>query len=222
LIDIVKPTEKGEIVEAKGEDSYLQNHVDMEGLTVCKYILPSMFLHTGRVSQLLTIKELGAIIDLPELFVMRLIESKEENVNKKVDIWKSLFEGKLPPLKIIQVARTIINCFESPIDDSNKDDASSSNAELVNHVHHSILELPKRTNGDTNITKAMDAVARYLRLHGQKAAKDDNVPVPVELWNGYFFEKFLPTLVYYPLVHGKALRDLRNKFGLRIFWQNVS
>ena len=70
LLDIIKPTEKGIILQVKNDIPNVRNLVELSGLTSQKFELPSVFSHTGWVTCQLVIKELGAVIDLLELFVM--------------------------------------------------------------------------------------------------------------------------------------------------------
>ena len=221
VLDIIKPTEKGEIIGLESSLPHVESHVHKRGITSYKYKLPSVFSHTGWVSRSLTLKELGSVIDLPELFVIRLIESMEKNENENTSSCTSLFEGNAPPLKIVQVGRTFLDYLESPKMDTNLLEVPSTVKE-ADLNYSGILDFHKDEGKGINSEISIDAASRYLSLYGQKAAKDDDAPVPVELWNGYLFEKYYRNIVYDPQVQGRALETLRNKFALRIYWANIS
>ena len=222
LLDIIKPTEKGIILRVENDIPNVRNLVELSGLTSQKFELPSVFSHTGWVTRQLAVKELGAVIDLPELFVMRLNDLKEESSSELSHNLLPLFEGNAPPLKIVQVAKTLLDYLESPRSECNElespENENSNTPQSIGLIdfHHD------KEGSIKNANPIVDTASRYLSLYGQKAAKDDNAPVPVELWNGYLFEKHFSKTIYEPQVHGKALEVLRNRFALRIFWRNVS
>ena len=47
-----------------------------------------------------------------------------------------------------------------------------------------------------------------LQQYGDKAAKNDDALVPVELWNSFLFWHFYPNGSYDPHQHGAALNAL--------------
>ena len=53
----------------------------------------------------------------------------------------------------------------------------------------------------------------FLNSYGNKAAKNDDADIPVELWNSYLFVKHFPNMQYDPTIHGPALEVLRNKLS---------
>lgn len=66
-----------------------------------------------------------------------------------------------------------------------------------------------------------DSSNDYIQQYGQKAAKSDDAPVPVHLWNSFLFRHHLPHLDFDTEVHGPALTVLREKFALRIYIRNT-
>ena len=220
LLDIVKPTEKGSVVRVHNIVPQIPDHIDLLNLPSRSFELPSVFSYTGWVRRTLANKELGSVVDLPELFVAKVLETLEDDCILIPESLALFFQGNVPPLKIIQVARTLLDYFESPKDISPLADSSMEVIKQFPSGTGLIDFHQEKTEIVVNVPS--DSAARYLALYGQKSAKDDNASVPVELWNGYLFEKHLSTLLYDPFKHGTALEMLRNKFALRIYRRNIS
>ena len=221
LLDVVKPTEKGRFISITNEVPHVPYQVELAQLPNRLFKLPSVFSHSGWVQRTLSIKELGSVIDLPELFVSKVVDALTDDLEKELELLHCFFEGSTPPLKIIQVGKTILDYLESP-KDADRSIESVGRADSTCSTHTTGLIDFRSQSTDIDCNSVSDSASRYLALYGQKAAKDDNATVPVELWNGYLFEKHLPSIRYDPHVHGTALETLRNKFALRIYWSNVS
>jgi hypothetical protein len=203
LVDVIKDTTSGAVVEIP-EKSMPTLVVLSKASLRQTFILPSVFSRTGWVQRKLILKESGALFDFSELLIAR-IQDKEASVEWDVNA---------TPLKIVQIARTILFYAIGAIGIEVGDGAGTASVDLLIQ------------SDDLPSTETANCVelnnASFLKAYGNKAGKDDDASIPVELWNSYLFIKHIPDVKYDPTVHGPALEVLRNKFAFRVYIRSVT
>ena len=217
--DVIKSATRGKVCEVP--DKPMPRLVTLESVSHDEeFIVPSVMSRTGWVKRCLTLQELGAVFDFPELYMAHL--SRKRDTIGDADL-KFIFNSNTVPIKVVSILKCLIGSITSPeasqlefIEKSNKL-IRSPDIEL--DYKSGLLQNPD--TGELALINIKDESAKYLKLYGEKTARSDDAAVPVELWNGVLFEKYFSHIAYSPLKHGRALEVLRNKFALRIYTINV-
>ena len=205
LVDVVKDTTTGGVV-VDSPDKPMPTHVSLSQGSLCRpLVLPSVFSCTGWVRRKLSVKEIGALFDFSELFIARLNENQGTAVEWSIEA---------TPLKIVQIARTIMDYTIGALSKEMKPVTRSTSVKLL------VQPASIATANTANLLEVKNI--SFLKAYGNKAAKDDDAGIPVELWNSYLFIKHIPDVQYDPTVHGPALEVLRNKFGFRFYIRSVT
>ena len=203
LVDVIKDTTSGVVVDIPDKASPL--HVNLSDKSLHQsFVLPSIFSRTGWVRRKLIPKEIGALFDFSELLIARI---QDEAIDIKWD-------ENATPMKIIQIARTILLYAVGAIEENQLHEAKPKSVNLL--VQPSALSSMDPVN-----SLEMRNVS-FINNYGNTAAKADDADIPVELWNSYLFIKHFPDRQYDPTIHGPALEVLRNKLGFRVYLKSVT
>ena len=202
-MDVIKDTTSGVVVDIPDKASPI--HVNLsDNILHQPFLLPSVFSRTGWVRRKLIAKEAGALFDFSELLIARI---QDEAIDIKWDV-------NATPLKIVQIARNILLYAIGAIEEIQLLEAKPTSVNLL--VQPSGLASIEPIN-----PLERDNVS-FLNSYGNKAAKNDDADIPVELWNSYLFIKHFPDMQYDPTIHGPALEVLRNKLGFRVYLKSVT
>ncbi len=237
--DAIKSATRGRVVDVDPKhNSILGTPIKDMSLLFENLVVPSVFSRTQWVSRRLLPVELAAFADLPELDASVVSQEGLHSI-----VWSTPGKIGFVVRRLLQrcaafaldglslgaspgeAPTDLPTCEDvTPIVEQSHAKASNTAAALPAPVHEvsdgktsgapsdSILLMTPATDD------AMDLLTSdYLRSYGQKAAKDDDAAVPVELWNSFLFRFYLPHLRFSPEIHGTALEVLRNKFALPVY-----
>jgi len=171
-----------------------------------KMIVPSYKSRTGWVSRHLTLLEKALCLDVSELVIKKSIIVS----SCPTEVIHSIEAGKMIPLKITQIAVNAIFDFWSsprsfPVEsryDKNKRTISTCHANEKSAFQSDKEELYSKFEKE------------YLTNYGQKAAKNDDEAVPIELWDRYILKDCFDWLDYSTKV-ASALNIIREKFAFK-------
>ena len=161
-----------------------------------KFILPSVFSHTGFVLRKLVASELAGVFDISELLLERIVSESREATS----MLYTVFHTGIPPLKLSQLVINIIR---------------STSLELVtpSSVPRDVPNCGKAglllEQENKEVNEKLVGVEDYLAAYGQKAGKDDDAEISVGLWNRYIFDHYPRSLTYDPVKHIRALESIR-------------
>ena len=169
-----------------------------------KCCVPAYRSRTGWVKRSLSFKEKALLLDIKENAIKSIASSVEcEALQKRID------HGDLIPGKISQVAISwMLQLWGSPVADDSK---LASGMELKNTEVSEICS--DLTEADIKYLRFEE---EYLISYGQKASKNDDEKVPVELWDRYILRTHFAWLEYGEHV-ARALNVIRRKIAFRWF-----
>ena len=217
FMDILKTATRGQVCEPP--EKAMPKLVTIDSvLRRATFRVPCVMSRSGWVNRPLTIQELGAVFDFPELFMARL-GSDQEGLNDNE--LEAIFNSTIVPLKVVGILKCLIGSLQGQEEQVEVVEVSASLAVKESSVDFISGLLQDPNNGDIAKETALDVTANFLKGYGEKVAKSDNAAVPVELWNAVLFEKHFSHIAYSPVKHGRALEIIRNKFALRIYTINV-
>lgn len=225
--DAIKHAIDGTVCEACSHSStLLQEPVRLISDVLKPIVVRSVFSRTNWVRRLLSPVELAAFADVPELdvpsfdapaltVVMHSVPGKLADVisrfvSKILGPVSSSSSPSLSSLSVPQPAPTVgmsVGVDQGGVAPS---DDSSMLGMAVGETQGLLFQPPANLS-------SVDVASDYLKSYGDKAAKDDDARVPVELWNSFLFRHHRPHETYSPDVHGKALDVIRHKFALRVY-----
>ena len=161
--------------------------------------LPSYRSKSGWVKRSLSFKERALILDFNEIIISKL----EGDCNyQKVAPW--ILEGKLVPNKIMQIGIDwMLNIW------GEKHEMKKQNLDKIIQANR-----PKSEGEIAGKDNYLDFERNYLVMYGEKAAKNDDEKVPIELWDRYILRRHFEWLNYSPTV-ARALEIIRNKIAFR-------
>ena len=154
-------------------------------------IAPSVYASTGWVSRNLTIKECGAIMDIPAA-----LWGAEKD-------WKKM--GRMAPGKVVDLVGRVVDkgyCFGNNQVTSTDKEGECDEQGLEKEACSERI--------------SQHWAQSYLEKFGQSATKEDIAPVPVFLWDGYLHKILGEKGEYNAEIQGKALECVREKFGFRL------
>lgn len=232
--DILKPDQRGIPMDPPKEMPEL---IEMEGLMMYKmFAVPSVFARTGWVLRKLSFKEIGSVYDLPELYTYKVYQNFESNQ----EFLMNVFDHEFAPLKVVNVVRSLMFKLGSDRLDCNDLQTNTPSSSLSHSIDSNLQPIVKTetpaekpelicqpldnipTETSEKTSSRQGFIEEYLAAYGEKAAKDDDARIPVELWNGWLFHKHLTHIKYVPEKHDWALEVLREKFALRIYIINIT
>ena len=247
--DIIGLTSHGRNVTPSSTDitqlPYHANAVHVSSLSG-SWIVPCVFSSSGWTQRSLTLKEIGGFFDISELTISKISDSASNfhphvlfsgTPGKICDVAITLLglsfstkndDGPTPP-SAVSLAMASGTPVGTPVGSSPKNDvgstppssavssATASGTPVGTPVGSSPFGLYTPTDDDLSMY-ATDYIAAY----GDKAAKNDDAAVAVELWNSFLFRHFLPGHAYDADRHGKALQVLREKWAMRFYIRSVT
>ena len=217
FMDILKTATRGHVCEPP--EKQMPKLVTIESvLNRATFRVPCVMSRSGWVNRALTLQELGAVFDLPELFMAQLSSEHEELDDKEL---AAIFNLSIVPLKIVGILKCLIGCLQGQEDQVEVAEVACIQTEKESSVDFISGLLQDPNQGDIAKENVIDVTAAFLKGYGEKVAKSDSAAVPVELWNAVLFEKHFSHIAYSPVKHGRALEIIRNKFALRIYTVNV-
>ena len=173
------------------------------------FTISSFKSYSGWVKRKLDSIELAGVLDLSELIVKKI--EQDEMMSRR---W---LNDEQPPLKVSHALKVLLLSIVH---------REQQGTEVVNKCPTNVLItsniVPQVETGmiqqmsTTEHIDPEDVAAAYLRSYGDKAAKDDDARIPIELWDGHLFRNYFPSLSYSYVIHGKALETLR-----RFMWRNM-
>jgi len=209
LKDIVKDGESGKVIECPKRNCLTDNiRLEQAGLL---FNLPSFRSRTGWVRRHLSPLEIGWLYDMNELVI------KEIGRNNDTLSFDKLLKGSIPG-KITQLCHLFVihtwgtsNSILNPNQSINR---------LLKCQLGLMVKEKRQKDVNLDLDPFLQKEADYLVEYGAKAAKDDDAPVPVELWDRSVLRHKFEWLEYSPRVKA-ALNTLRCKFAWRIYVQNL-
>ena len=202
LLDVVDQGGVGKPIEAPSNNQHLSIWNPDKNSQLS---LPSFRSGKGWVLRYLSYKEMALATDLNELVI-----SKTDN-DKFIEMQERVTTGKMIPGKICQVAtQWMLELWSQDIDFFN------ASADIDSAEENSLLVERPTTAEDRSYLEFEQA---YLVSYGQKASKNDDDEVPVELWDRAVFRHTFTWLRYSPKVK-HSLKILRDKIGFR--WYVIS
>lgn len=163
---------------------------------------PSYRSSTGWVNRPLTFKERAIALDVNEIMINQLVEDPQTSTIRKL-----IEAGSLIPGKILQIGVSwMLEIWGCPVE--------QESVYLKNQK-----AIPLISGGDDQSMSEEDAEflkaeRNYLNQYGEKAAKNDDEAIPVELWDRSVLRGYFTWISYGPKV-AKALEVIRNKFAFR-------
>ena len=159
---------------------------------------PSYKSKTGWVHRVLSFKEMALVFDVNELIIQKIVDVPEL-LNLKADI----SSGRWVPNKVLQVG----------IDWAFTNWGERKDLESVQSTVSMQLEDREEDLSDED-KKYLELEDKYLIKYGEKASKNDDEVVPVELWDRSVLRRKFDWLAYSGKVV-QALHILREKFALK-------
>lgn len=177
-----------------------------------QFTVSSFKSYSGWVRRKLGLMEIAGVFDLSELLIRKL---EEENVSPHV--W---FNKEQPPLKISHAVKVLLFSIvrreqQGVAGEAAASDASSSSTRPVHGQSQPSDGLLQQISSIDKVDPD-DVAAAYLQSYGDKAAKNDDARIPIELWDGHLFRHYFPSLSYSYMIHGRALKTLR-----KFMWRNM-
>jgi len=197
LLDILDHGGVGKMVDPPLHNGHLASWdlTNQAGMYVC----PSYRVASGWVSRKLTFKECALCLDINELIIKRVEQSSSQLLKHRI------MKGDIIPGKLCQVLAEWMHLLWS----EEKPQNQTSNVEHVcSSKDSSVVEL------DSEDKVYLDFEQKYLISYGEKAAKNDDDEVPVELWDRAVLRHRFKWLEYSPKVK-HALKIIRNNIGFR-------
>ena len=204
LLDIVDQGQVGKPAEVPEVNSYLDTWLLSEASTQACY--PSYRSSTGWVTRSLTLKEKALCLDMNELTLDRVLSPTFIHIRQLIEV------GGLYPVKICQIVATWMYVLWSiKMEEEKKSNPTVEDKEdQLDSLKESSLE-------DENYLKFEQ---NYLESYGQKASKNDDDEVPVELWDRAILRDKFCWLPYTRKVK-LALRVIRNKLAFRWYLRTL-
>jgi len=198
LLDIIDQGQWGKSVEVPKINSYLDTwNLSESSMKAC---YPSYRSSTGWVNRSLTLKEKALCLDMNELTLDRVLSPDFIHIQKLIEV------GGLYPGKICQIVTTWMYNLWSRRTEVEKE------VKLNGKVEEDQLSSFNETSvEDENYLKFEQD---YLESYGQKASKNDDDEVPIELWDRAILREKFCWLPYTRKVK-LALRVIRNKLAFR-------
>ena len=190
LMSIVKEGELGKIVDPPQSGSLNAYWKFTQPNEV--FVVPSYRSRTGWVSRSLTFEERALCLDVNEIIIKRLEKTCHPCIREAMEL------GSMVPGKINQIAlQWIFTMWGNPMESKQFDNVG--NKIETNQASFDSLCLAKShrvmTISDASYLKFEQ---RYLTSYGEKAAKDDDEKVPIELWDRYILRFHFDWLDYSP------------------------
>jgi len=209
LMSIIKDGELGKIVDpplSGGLNTYWKINQPNE-----VFVVPSYRSRTGWVARSLTFEEKALCLDVNEVIIKKLEKAScHPRIRKNVEL------GTIVPGKINQIAlQWIFTMWGKPVE-VKQVDKIFNNSEIDESTSDSLSLIKPHPVMSTTDASYLKFEQRYLTSYGEKAAKDDDEKVPIELWDRYILRFHFGWLDYSPRV-AKALEVIRNSFAFRRF-----
>ena len=163
-----------------------------------RFTVPCYRSRTGWVSRQLTFKEKALCLDFNELLINKIEMSTDNQMLKQTISLAQIVPNKILQLGVNWILRTWGDESGNIHADNQLDSEIATNrcVESTNEYDSKFLEYEKD----------------YLLSYGEKASKNDDEAVPVELWDRSVLRKRFTWLIYSPKV-AKAIRTLRDKLA---------
>ena len=208
LGDVIKDGVMGRSCAPPRDTSPLNSRVNLTDLNLVR-ALPCFRSHTGWVWRTLSFFEKGLLLDFNELCLQKL-----EGLSCLSDIFEKALPGKIAQV----VNELLLSWFGVPVKAPFTSPAPDVGDKRGGKLLMSAALAPKPSLLKEDPFLVMEV--EYLRSYGEKAAKGDEEPVPVELWDRSVLRTVFPWLSYSPTV-AAALQVIREKFAWRIYIVNL-
>lgn len=205
LLSIVKEKNHGKIVEAPQN----RNHLSFWNVRQPDKMLeiPSFMSRTGWVERSLTLSEKALCLDVNEIIISQL----DALENSTLCNW--INSGSLIPIKICQVAVTwVLEIWGTTMMETMSNRILLTDSQVEGNSH---CTKPKSVSRVAD-QKYLKFETEYLANYGEKAAKDDDEKVPIELWDRYILRFHFTWLPYSNKV-ARALEVIRSQLAFRWF-----
>ena len=212
FVDVLKCTVEG--IPVPTPDKPLPTVIHLKSLLHDQFTVASFKSYSGWVKRKLRLVEIAGVFDLSELVIKKLEEDKGD--------LRAWFNESQPPLKISHAAKVLLYSIVRREQQHEREEEVPSENNPPGEVELSVVSRSLHASGMLQQMNPIeqidpeDVAAAYLQAYGDKAAKNDDARIPIELWDGHLCRNYFPSLSYSYVIHGKALETLR-----RFMWRNM-
>jgi len=211
LSDVIKDGNPGVRVLApsKEDEELLRSSVRISALLKESWIVPSFKVSSGWVRRPLTDAEIASAYDIPELVAKKVLQIKV--VDKALPFLYSA------PGKVSQVVSTLVANLWGESEDI--PGSQSVVPRPIPAAQGVLLENPNRLVGGISERDDASNIA-----NAQRAVREDDARVPVELWDQQVFRRDGPFghIDYRPAVHGQLMAKVREELAMKVYGRNLS